>query len=59
MLAAHRFDVWMPDSTIEQYVGEVMPTLTPRAAFNKVHAVDDLERGVIDQSGRATLLAIQ
>ena len=23
------FDVWLPDRTIEQYVGEVMPTLTP------------------------------
>jgi FAD/FMN-containing dehydrogenase len=23
------FDVWLPDSTVEQYVGEVMPTLTP------------------------------
>jgi cytokinin dehydrogenase len=24
------FDVWLPDSTVEQYVGEVIPTLTPR-----------------------------
>jgi cytokinin dehydrogenase len=24
------FDVWLPDSTVERYVGEVIPTLTPR-----------------------------
>ena len=23
------FDVWLPESTVEQYVGEVIPTLTP------------------------------
>jgi FAD/FMN-containing dehydrogenase len=23
------YDVWLPDSTVEQYVGEVVPTLTP------------------------------
>lgn len=23
------FDVWLPDSTVEQFVGEVVPTLTP------------------------------
>jgi FAD/FMN-containing dehydrogenase len=24
------FDVWLPERTVEQYIGEVMPTLTPR-----------------------------
>ncbi len=24
------FDVWLPESTVERYVGEVIPTLTPR-----------------------------
>ncbi len=24
------FDVWLPDSTVERYVGEVIPTVTPR-----------------------------
>jgi FAD/FMN-containing dehydrogenase len=24
------FDVWLPDTTVERYIGEVIPTLTPR-----------------------------